>query len=461
MDLRDAYGRMLMAGDYLVAYNERRSRVLNMINRFIGILLCWFLLGTVVYAEQTLEATNEAVIVDSLTVENDDEVAKAVEAMTIEAGDEVEDEVSEAAEVDKVVKCVEAEESEGKLEKVDPWEAFEPPVDSEFDWLQLTSGEWLKGDFKVMFDYTLEFDSDELDLLEFDFEDVKQLRTRAMKTVLVKGEDNHNDMTTLRGILFLKGDQVVLRRSEYEVSIPRDRVISIAGGQQREKLYWSGMASIGLNTRGGNTETEDITFQANLKRQTVQSRSNIDYLSNYSSTDNDETANNQRLNGHHDRFLTARFYWRALDAEYYRDPFSNIAGQYSGGTGIGYDIIHTSRTEWSIGTGVGYQQMRFDSVQPGEDRTSSSPFLSAGTSIDYDLTGDIDLIYDYSMRWLNDDNGRYTHHMVATISFDVTGDLDLDVSGIWDRIEEPQLDSDDELPEKDDYQLIVSLAYDF
>jgi len=405
------------------------------------ILLCWFLLGTVAYAEQIPEATNEAVIVDSLKVENDDEVAKAVESMTVGPEGELENEAAEAEEVGQVLQSVEAEESAETSIDEDPWEAFAPPVDSEFDWLQLTSGEWLKGDFKVMYDYTLEFDSDELDLQEFDFEDVKQLRTRAMKSVLVKGEDNHKDMTTLRGMLYLKGDQVVLRRGEYKVSIPRDRVISIAEGQLREKLYWSGMASIGLNTRGGNTETEDITFQINLKRQTVQNRTNIDFLANYSSTDSDETANNQRLNGQHDRYLTARFYWRVLDAEYYRDPFSNIAGQYSGGTGIGYDIIHTSRTEWTIGTGAGYQEMRFDSVKPGEDMTSSSPFLTAGTNIDHDLTGDIDLIYDYTMRWLNDDNGRYTHHMVATISFDVTGDLDLDVSGIWDCIEKPQLDA--------------------
>ena len=45
-----------------------------------------------------------------------------------------------------------------------------------FDWIQLTSGEWLKGDLKVLYDKKLEFDSDELDLLELDWEDVKQIR---------------------------------------------------------------------------------------------------------------------------------------------------------------------------------------------------------------------------------------------------------------------------------------------
>jgi hypothetical protein len=35
-----------------------------------------------------------------------------------------------------------------------------------FDWIQLTSGEWLKGELKVLYNDSLEFDSDELDLLK-------------------------------------------------------------------------------------------------------------------------------------------------------------------------------------------------------------------------------------------------------------------------------------------------------
>jgi hypothetical protein len=81
--------------------------------------------------------------------------------------------------------------------------------------------------------------------------------------------------------------------------------------------------------------------------------------------------------------------------------------------------------------------------------------------MDHELTDDIDILYDYSMRLLNEENGQYTHHMLATISFDLIGDLDLDVSAIWDRTEKPQVDADDILPEQNDYQLIVSLAYDF
>jgi putative salt-induced outer membrane protein YdiY len=422
----------------------------------MNIIFFWLLVGAVASSAETV-GTNDVEIVDSLKATNDVKVAEAVEAMAVEE----EDEAAEAAEVAEVIRRAETEKAEEPPVEVDPWDAFVPPIDSEYDWLQLTSGEWLKGDFKVLYDLKLEFDSDELNLLEFDFDDVKQLRTRAMKTVFIEGEGGRRDTSTLRGLLVIKDDQVLLLRSEHEVSIPRDRVISIAGGRQRERDYWSGKLSVGINARGGNTETTDTTVQANIKRRTARTRFHADYMANYSTSKQIETANNQRLTAYQDWFLTSHFYWKALEAEIYRDPFSNIDRQYSISTGIGYDIIRTSRTEWTVNTGIGYQDMRFVSVQPGEDETSSSPFLTVGTRMDYELTGDIDILYDYSMRWLNEDNGQYTHHMLATISFDLIGDLDFDVSAIWDRIEEPQVDADGNLPKQDDYQLIVSLAYDF
>ncbi|MEE9367731.1 MAG: DUF481 domain-containing protein [Pontiella sp.] len=415
------------------------------------LILCWFLMAGLVFAEDAALNTNDV------------EVAKAVEAMTVEEAKKptAADEAAEAVEVAEIVKRTEAEE-EAKPKKVrDPWDAFYPPSDSGFDWIQLTSGEWLKGDFKVLYDYKLEFDSDELDLLEFDFEDVKQLRTRQMKTVFMQGEGGRRDTDILRGMLEINGDEVILRRSEQDLVIPRSRVISIADGRQRERDYWSGMVSVGVNARAGNTDTIDITSMANIKRRTAATRFAADYISNYSESGADETANNQRLNGYYDRFLTAKFYWQVLSGEYFRDPFTNIDGQYSISTGLGYDIIHTSKTEWLLGVGVGYQEQKFLSVEVGKEDSSTSPFGTFGTRFEHEVTGNLDFLYDYSMRILNEDNGQYTHHMLTKLSFDVIKDLDLDVSIIWDRIEKPQAKTDGSVPEQDDYQLIVSLAYDF
>ncbi len=418
-------------------------------NRFLIILLACFSIAGFLRADESVLNTNDV------------KVAKAVEAMAVVEGDS-KSEAEEAAVVAETVRRTEEEKKPEKSRKeVDPWDAFSPPPDSEFDWIQLTSGEWLKGDFKVLYDYVIEFDSDELDLQEFDFEDVKRLRTRSMKTILIQGEDSRRDTATLRGVLELDENNVILRRSEHEVVVPRSKVISIADGRQRERDYWSGTLSIGVNARGGNTETTDTTVMWNIKRRTAKSRFNADYLANYSNTGEKETANNQRLSGNFDRFLTAKFYWQILSGEYYRDPFSNIDGQYSIATGVGYDVFHTPKTEWSLGPGIGYQKQEFVSVEAGEDDSSSSPFFMFGTRFDHEVSGNLDFLYDYSLRWLNSDNGQYTHHMLTQLSFDLFKDLDLDISLIWDRVEKPQANEDGTTPEQDDYQIVVSLAYEF
>ncbi|MDF7826082.1 DUF481 domain-containing protein [Pontiellaceae bacterium B12227] len=433
------------------------------------LLFCWMILAGTAFAQDTSVKTNEvnsAAAKAAMSVLKKDEAAEAAEvAETVRIAAESTNDVVvvEETKIDLIKKLVKVPEpvTKKKEKEIDPWEAFMPPPDSKFDWIQLTSGEWLKGDFKVLYDYELEFDSDEMDLQTFDIEDVKRMRTRNMKTIFIQGEGGRRDTEVLRGMLEIRENEVVLRRAEHEVVVPRSRVISIAGGRQRERDNWSGMLSFGLNARGGNTETTDTTVMANIKRRTAATRLTSDYIANYSKSADFETANNQRWNASFDRFLTARFFWQVFAVEYYRDPFSNIDSQYSVSTGTGYDIVHSSKMEWNVSLGGGYQNQVFDSVEAGNDPKSSSAFGTFGMLFDYEVSGNLDYLFDYSMRWLNEANGTYTHHMLTKLSFDLFKDLDLDVSLIWDRVQNPQADSDGSIPKQDDYQLIVSLAYDF
>ena len=65
---------------------------------------------------------------------------------------------------------------------VAPWK---PPVpgSDKFDWVQLKSGEWLKGEIQVMRKESLEFESDELDTLNLDWDDVLEVRSPRNMTV--------------------------------------------------------------------------------------------------------------------------------------------------------------------------------------------------------------------------------------------------------------------------------------
>ena len=54
------------------------------------------------------------------------------------------------------------------------------PQDTKFDWLQFTSLELLKGEIKNLYDDKLEFESDELDTILIDWEDVKVLQSAGL-----------------------------------------------------------------------------------------------------------------------------------------------------------------------------------------------------------------------------------------------------------------------------------------
>jgi len=63
------------------------------------------------------------------------------------------------------------------------------PADDSFDWIQLKSGEWLKGKLRAVEKRTLKFDSDEFDDVEFDWKDVRRVRSSRPKDLrLVTGE---------------------------------------------------------------------------------------------------------------------------------------------------------------------------------------------------------------------------------------------------------------------------------
>ncbi|MDO6796770.1 DUF481 domain-containing protein, partial [Shewanella sp. 1_MG-2023] len=200
-----------------------------------------------------------------------------------------------------------------------PPAAFTPeqvttPQDSEFDWLQLSSLELLKGEIKNLYDDQLEFESDELDTLFIDWEDVKVLQSADVVSI------GFMDLSTQSGKLLVRDGKMYIDGQEFQ----RDQILTIIAGEQSESNYWSSKISLGANFRSGNTEQIDYSAIAKTKRRTTESRFNIDYIGNYSKSDSEEKINNNRINTNFDWFLSKQFYLRPVFAEIYTDKFLNI-----------------------------------------------------------------------------------------------------------------------------------------
>ena len=341
------------------------------------------------------------------------------------------------------------------------WEAFYPPPDTEFDWIQLGSGEWLKGEIKSIYDYQMEFDSDELGLLKIDLEDIKQVRTSRVEAVRFQEPDNGNSPSTAFGLLTIDEDKVTVGTGPDARTIERSDIISVAKSAERERDLWTGSFSLGANVRSGNSDLTDSSIQARAERRRAVSRYVAEYLGNFSSAEGVETSNNHRLTTYFDSFRSTRTYWRMIYLEYVQDKFRNIQHQATVNTGIGYDIIRSSKKDWDITASVGGLYKQFVSVEPGNEIDNLSPALGLGTRYDQEVTSWLDFLFDYRLQVVDEENGSLIHHLLTKISTEFVADLDFEVSLVWDRVRIPQPEADGTVPSQDDFRTIFGIAYEF
>ena len=328
-----------------------------------------------------------------------------------------------------------------------------PPEDG-FDWIQLKSGEWLKGQLKAMQQRQLEFDSEELDDLTFDWKDIRQVRSfHTLDLLFVDGKKASGPVT-------ITPAEVAVGGAEPQV-FTRDQLQSLTPGGSKEWNYWSGMMSLGLTLRAGNTEQVEYNAQARLQRRTPATRLSLDYIGNISSINGVENANNNRVNSEFDLWLSRRFYLILPQIEYYQDPIQKLKARITAGGGAGYDLVDHPNLEWNISTGPAYQYAWFESSQPGEPTEKGTAALVFGSRFDWDITQRIGLILEYRGQYTSRQVGETTHHAVGTLSLELTKRFDLNVSLIWDRISNPKIGSDSVQPKPDDFRLVVGVGAHF
>jgi putative salt-induced outer membrane protein YdiY len=291
--------------------------------------------------------------------------------------------------------------------------------------------------------------------LTLDWEDVKHVETH------IPGSAHIEDHGRVYGFFEINQKKIIVTNGDDVKEYDRSRLVSFITGGEEEMDYWSAKITLGLIVRSGNTDQVDYNAKANIRRQTSFSRFILDYIGNISNTKDVETINNHRVTATSDRFKTRQFFWRPIFGEYYSDKFSNIDSRITVGTGLGYTIIDTSRTDWDVAGGPGYQQTRFISVLPGENIKESTPALVVGTTYDFEVTKKIDFLFDYNITWVNSSSGGYTHHMVTTLESEITGSFDFDISFVWDHISEPTAADDGTVPLSDDYRTTLGISYEF
>lgn len=329
------------------------------------------------------------------------------------------------------------------------------PMSGEDDWIQLNSGEWLKGEITDLQDDDFAFESDELDELRLDWADVHALYSTRTNTVLLR------DRSTVQGRLRIEGDEVVVINDDGETGYPRDEVRSIVPGQLTWRNLWSGKITLGATIRRGNVDQDDFTSSLRLQRRDARSRFTLQYDGVVSVVDDDKVANNHRAVANHNVYLTRRLYLNPIRFEAYRDEFSNIDYRLTPSAGLGYDIVDTADFEWTAGGGAGWQFTEFDEAPPGRSRRDDTAAFLLNTGLEWEASQKVDVRFDYTITVPMPDTNAYNFRADFRVEVEVYGDLDLDVGIIWDRINEPTPDSAGVVPDSDDVRFFVGLGWEF
>jgi len=328
------------------------------------------------------------------------------------------------------------------------------PPDDTFDWIQLKSGEWLKGKIKAFQERELIFDSSELDYRTFDWSDIRQLRTANIVEIGMIDSQVHTGR-------FMITPTEVRDMNDPTRTWPRSELLALTPSGKSERSHWSGDVSLGLALRTGNVDEVDINNYAHVQRRTSFTRVLLDYTANYSKARDEVNANDWRVSARLDTWLTNRLYIVLPAAEYYSDPIQNIGDRTTLGAGLAYDIVDRQGLLWTVTAGPAYQWMRFTSVQPGEPQKREGGAAGISTRLEWDVTKDIDVDFEYKGQFASKSAGDSTHHALIKLGIDLTKKLEVDLSLTWDRTVSPEETAAGVEPEPDDVRLSFGLGFEF
>ena len=133
-----------------------------------------------------------------------------------------------------------------------------------YDWMRLNSGEWLKGELKSLYDKKVEFESDVLDTLMIDREDIYMFISDRQHSV------RFNDGVILSGTLNISGGFVTVGDSPWQYRY--HDLVSIAPMITSEMSAWTVKLGLGANLSKGNTEQAEYSARADIKRRTASTR---------------------------------------------------------------------------------------------------------------------------------------------------------------------------------------------
>ena len=124
---------------------------------------------------------------------------------------------------------------------------------------------------------------------------------------------------------------------------------------------WRHAIGLGLSYASGNSESSNLTLNADGVRQTDHDKWSYYGKVLRSKSDGTTTGDQIGLGTRYERNLSERVFGFG-QGDYLRDRPANLSRRTSVGTGLGYHVFQTEELTWNVFTGLGYTHDRY--VEP-------------------------------------------------------------------------------------------------
>ena len=352
------------------------------------------------------------------------------------------------AEVQKAIEKVEDEIDEGLPDE------FMIEFGDVWDWIRLNSGEWLKGHLKRMRDDEIDFDSDKLDVVTFDWADVVELHSPNVNIYVF------DDKLDVVGRAVVTKKTVLVETAAGVEEYPREALLSIIEGAPRERNWWSMKLGVGFSANSGNTNQGSATAYFQLMRADYRTRTRLRYDGTIGYANREQNVFRHLGDAVVRLYLSRRWFFTPLSAEFLNDRFQNIRFRATPGTGAGLHLFDTKRWDWDLSTGLGYQYLEFLSTAAGVKNPQSDGFVAISTWAELEFYKDVKLELEWRTNFAYPTIGYTNHTGRAKFTVEITEIFDFSGEFLFLRTENPPPRADGTEPAKNDYQFIVSVALD-
>jgi len=329
------------------------------------------------------------------------------------------------------------------------------PCSGPWDWVHLSSGEWLRGEFKRMRKKKFEFQSTRMKSQNIDWKHIKEFCFASETRFILY------DHTVLVGHGRLSNGRLTVTRGDVTQTATRDDIWSMLPGLPKELNRWSASLSAGLDAYAGNTDQQNLTASVALDRDDPSTHLDLDYTTSFGATSGVQNVKRHRATAEYDVYFNRALFAVLPGVQYTSDTFQNLQQRVAPGIGLGYEIFDLDTLEWDVQLGVAYQYTQYVSVAPGQHQRENDVGPLLLTNLDWDITGDLTFKLSQNAVLLTIDFDQSNFHTQGSLVYDVTDFIYLEFSAWYDRVLHPRPKADGSIPDANDVRTVVSIGLKF